>query len=209
MPASRERVLHTQAAGWLHKQHSRVSTGQRKVPGTRHAHHGAPASLSSEPGCTIVSCCWKLLPDVQSQNHRLPLSAPATKRKQVTMAKRQRCGDPRTQTKKAQFQAADAHSPLAMTPSWLTAMQFTIACTARSAYSSAEWAKQRPSRSSRGSLATPPCLTRCCCRKLCRKSPCGSLNFFRLSAAPGRGHRGEDEWASADPYWAAAGCGET
>jgi hypothetical protein len=26
--------------------------------------------------------------------------------------------------------------------------------------------------------------TRCCCRKLCRKSPCGSLYFLMLSAAP-------------------------
>lgn len=25
----------------------------------------------------MVSCCWKALPEVQSQNHRLPLSAPA------------------------------------------------------------------------------------------------------------------------------------
>mmetsp|Transcript_22580 Transcript_22580/g.57375 ORF Transcript_22580/g.57375 Transcript_22580/m.57375 type:complete len:207 (-) Transcript_22580:887-1507(-) len=37
-----------------------------------------PASASSEPGCTSVSCCWKQWPDVQSQNHMLPLSPPVT-----------------------------------------------------------------------------------------------------------------------------------
>jgi hypothetical protein len=38
-----------------------------------------PASESREPGCTMVSCCWKRYPVRWSQNDMLPLSAPDTK----------------------------------------------------------------------------------------------------------------------------------
>lgn len=81
------------------------------------------------------------------------------------------------------------HSPLAITPSWLTAMQFTMACRGWFVLLSVQplaMAKGWGVRSRLGErqAGRPPSLTRCCCRKLCRKSPCGSLNFFRLSAAP-------------------------
>lgn len=77
------------------------------------------------------------------------------------------------------------HSPLASTPSWLTAMQFTIACAAGAVCKTAQLGHCAGNkRNLRGSVAALARLTRCCCRKLCRKSPCGSLNFLRLSAAP-------------------------
>jgi hypothetical protein len=109
--------------------------------------------------------------------------------------------------------AAPCHSPLAITPSWFVARQLTMACkNGESEHSENQHTQHRvPGQTSTARKPTRPhrscpeavqqynttawcclisALTRCCCRKLCRKSPWGSFHFLRLSAPPAAGTAG-------------------